>query len=93
METERHEVLTHKFAILFFELKKIGNAKKHKPTEDWLRLINAETEGDFMAIQKSTTIPEIQDTIVVLRQLSADEQVRQEAYYREKILHNEATAL
>ena len=29
----------------------------------------------------------------MLRQLSADEKVRQEAYYREKRLHDEATAL
>ncbi len=46
-----------------------------------------------MAIQQSTTIPEVQDTIVMLRHLSADQQVRQEAYYREKLLHDEASAL
>ena len=32
-------------------------------------------------------------TIVILRNLSGDEKVRQEAYYREKRLHDEATAL
>ncbi len=31
-------------------------------------------------------------TIVILRNLSGDEKVRQEAYYREKRLHDEATA-
>ena len=46
-----------------------------------------------MAIQQSTTIPEVQDTIVMLRHLSADQQVRQEAYYRERLLHDEASAL
>lgn len=46
-----------------------------------------------MAIQQTTQIPEVRDTIVMLRQLSADEQVRQEAYYREKRLHDEVTAL
>ena len=61
--------------------------------EDWLNLINAETEGDLMAIQQTTQIPEVKDTIVMLRQLSADEQVRMEAHYREKRLHDEATAL
>ena len=35
-----------------------------------------------MEIQQRTTIPEVKDTIVMLRQLSADEKVRQEAYYR-----------
>ena len=29
----------------------------------------------------------------MLRHLSADQQVRQEAYYREKLLHDEASAL
>ena len=46
-----------------------------------------------MEIQQRTTILEVKDTIVMLRQLSADEKVRQEAYYREKRLHDEATAL
>lgn len=41
----------------------------------------------------NTTIPEMQDAIVMLRKLSADEKVRVEAFYREKRLHDEATAL
>ena len=93
MESDRHEVLTDKFAIHFFELKKLGKCKRNKRMEDWLNLINAETEDDLMAIQQTTQIPEVQETIVMLRQLSADEQVRQEAFYREKRLHDEASAL
>lgn len=93
LETERNEVLTEKFAIHFFELKKLSKFKKNRRMEDWLNLINAETEGDLMAIQQTTQIPEVKDTIVMLRQLSADEQVRMEAHYREKRLHDEATAL
>ena len=46
-----------------------------------------------MDIQNSTTIPEVKKTIVMLRELSADEKVRQEAFYREKRIHDEATAL
>ena len=86
-------MLTEKFAIHFFELKKLGTFKKNRRMEDWLNLINAETEGDLMAIQQTTQIPEVKDTIVMLRQLSADEQVRMEAHYREKRLHDEASAL
>ena len=93
MEKERYEPLSDKMSIHFFELKKIGKHKKNRPMEDWLNLINAETEGDLMAIQKSTNIQEVKDTIVMLRELSADEKVRREAYYREKRLHDEATAL
>ena len=46
-----------------------------------------------MEIQRTTTIPEVQDTIVMIRHLSADEKVREEARYREKRLHDEANAL
>ena len=61
--------------------------------EDWLNLINAETEGDLMDIQNSTEIPEVKKAIVMLRELNADEKIRQEAFYREKRIHDEATAL
>ena len=93
LESQRNELLTDKFAIHFFELKKVGKYRKNKRMEDWLNLINAETEGDLMAIQESSTIPEVQDTIVMLRHLNSDEKVRQEAYYRERLLHDEASAL
>ena len=33
METDRHEILSEKLDIHFFELKKIKNSKKHKPME------------------------------------------------------------
>ena len=93
MENTRHEVLTNKFAIHFFELKKIKYARKNKRMEDWLNLINDETEGDLMDIQNSTEIPEVKKAIVMLRELNADEKIRQEAFYREKRIHDEATAL
>lgn len=46
-----------------------------------------------MTLPQTSTIPEIQDAIVILRQMSADEKIRQEAYYREKRLHDEASAV
>ena len=46
-----------------------------------------------MAIQEETKIPEVKKTIVKLITLSGDEKVREEAYYREKQLHDEASAL
>ena len=93
-EKNRGEILTDKFSIHFFELKKIKNASSdNKPMKEWLRLINAETEGDLMDIQKETKIPEVHQTIVKLRELSADDKLRQEVYYREKRLHDEASAL
>ncbi len=93
IEKERQEVLTEKFGIHFFELKKVKESKKEKPMEDWLNLINAETEDDLMAIQQATINPEVKEAIVILKNLSADEKIRQEAFYREKRLHDEASAL
>lgn len=46
-----------------------------------------------MAVETNTQIQEVRDAIVILRELNADEKVRREAYYREKRLHDEATAL
>ena len=93
MESKRREVLSDKFDIHFFELKKIKIAKENKRMEDWLNLINAETEGELMDVETNTQIQEVRDAIVILRELNADEQVRREAFYREKRLHDEATAL
>ena len=61
--------------------------------DDWLRLVNAETEEELMDIMESTSIPEVKKTVVILKELSADEKIQQEAFYREKRLHDEATAL
>ena len=93
IEKSRGEVLSDKFAIHFFELKKLNKSRKHKPMEDWLDLINAETEEDLMAHGEATQIPEIKKAIVELRRMSASEKIRQEAEYREKMLHDEASAL
>ncbi len=92
-EVERDEVLSDKLDIHFFELRKIKKSAKHKPMEDWLNLINAETEGELMDIENTTQIKEVRDTIVILRELNADEKLKQEVYYREKRLHDEASAL
>ena len=46
-----------------------------------------------MKLQQTTAIPEVKKTIVLLRKLSADEQIRQEAYYREKRMYDEESAM
>ena len=46
-----------------------------------------------MDIQNNTSIPEVKETIVTLRQLSADEKVRRLAEFREKRLHDEISSL
>ena len=46
-----------------------------------------------MALELSTKIPEVKDVIEQVRELSADEQLRRLAFYREKRLHDEANAI
>ena len=46
-----------------------------------------------MDVEATTQIQEVKKAIVVLRELNADDQLRAEAHYREKRLHDEATAL
>ena len=93
LEKERKELLTDKFSIYFFELRKLKKSSKGKAVEDWLNLINAEKKEDLMALEMSTKIPEVKDVIVKVRELSADEKLRREAFYREKRLHDEANAI
>ncbi len=93
MEKNRHKVLSDHFAIHFFELKKIGkHPNKDKPLELWLQLINAETEEELQMLEQ-TSVQEISQAILVLRELSADEKMRYMAEMREKALHDEATAI
>lgn len=93
MEKSRHEVLTDKFGIHFFELKKIGKRpNKDNPMELWLQLINAETEEELVMLE-NTNVKEINNAIFILRELNADENMRRIAEMREKALHDEATAV
>ena len=93
MEKTRHEVLTNKFGIHFFELKKIGkNPDKNNPMKLWLQLVNAETEEELDMLE-NTNVQEINQAIVVLRKLNADEKMRYLADMREMALHDEASAM
>ena len=42
----------------------------NKRIEDWLRLINAETEDDLIAIEETTQIPEVREVVDIIRELS-----------------------
>jgi predicted transposase/invertase (TIGR01784 family) len=88
MEKNRHEVLTDKCGIHFFELKKIGKqANKENRKELWLQLINAETKEDFDMLSQTGIAP-IQKAVYVLHQMSEDEKIRELAWQREIALHD-----
>ena len=93
LEKARHELLTDKLSIYFFELRKLKKSSTGKAVEDWLNFINAEKKEDLMALELSTKIPEVKDVIEQVRELSADEELRRLAFYREKRLHDEANAI
>lgn len=93
MEKERHELLTDKCSIHFFELKKINKTiNKNNRMELWLQLINAESEEE-LAMLENTNVPVIQKAVMVIHKMSADEKMREIARIREKAMHDEASAL
>lgn len=59
----------------------------NKRMEDWLKLIDAETYGDLEDLEKSTTVPEILQVIDMLREMSVDEEICEQARQREKFLN------
>lgn len=93
LEANRHETLTDKCSIHFFELKKINkNINENNRMELWLQLINAESEEELAMLQE-TNVPIIQKAVMVIHKMSADEKMQEIARMREKALHDEASAL
>lgn len=92
-EKTRNELLTDKCSILFFELTKLNNkVDKNDRKRLWLQLINAETEEELDMLDK-TGVPEIQKAVVILHEMSADEQTREIARLREKAIYDERSAI
>lgn len=92
-EDSRGELLTDKCVLHFFELKKINKKiNKDNPMELWLQLINAETEEELDMLN-NTQNREIQKAVMVIKKLSADEKLREEARLREKAMRDEANAI
>lgn len=91
MEADRHEILSDKCSIHFFELRKINKKiNKNNRMELWLQLINAESEEELDMLQE-TNIPAVQKAVMIIHKMSADEKTREIARIREKALHDEAS--
>lgn len=93
MEEKRHDILTEKFNICFFELRKLKKCRKNRPVEEWLDLINAETEGDLEMITSKTKDPDVKDIVVKIKQLSGDDAVRAQAEQREKEMFDQRSII
>ncbi len=93
LEETRHELLTDKCAIMFLELVKVDEEiDKNDRRKLWLQLINAETEEELDMLEK-TGVPEIQKAVVILHEMSADEEMREMARLREKAILDEKSAV
>lgn len=92
LENNRHEPLTDKCSINFFELVKVdAKIDKNNRKQLWLQLIKAETEEDLTMLTE-TGVPEIQKAVVILHQMSADEEMQEIARLREKAIRDEESA-
>jgi len=96
METTRHEVLSDKCGIYFFDLTKIHDIREKVNIDDklelWLQLINAETEEEFDMLEQTGVVP-IQKAVSSIHAMRRDRAIRQAAFDREIDLHDEATRM
>ena len=69
LETDRHELLTDKLSLLYFELPKLsGDMDANNPLGLWLSLFNAKTEGDLIKIEQ-LGVPEMNKAISEYRNI------------------------
>ena len=86
------EIFTDKMSIRFLELRKCKTYDKDNPLETWLQFLNANTEEDFEMVQ-SVGNEAINNAVIKIYNMSADDRMRERAWMREKALHDEASAM
>lgn len=96
LEKDRHELLTDKFAMHFFELKKVQKIDKQTDAADrrqlWMQFINADSEEDF-AMLKTTDNALIQKGVRKIYELSEDDKLRELVRQREKAARDYDSAM
>ncbi|MCL2054645.1 MAG: Rpn family recombination-promoting nuclease/putative transposase [Oscillospiraceae bacterium] len=93
MEVNRHEVLTDKKVIHFFELGKIPSLEDSKNNiELWLNLINADSEEKIEALE-TVPIDEIKKAVGEVKRLNRDRKFIITTEARENALREEMSAL
>ena len=93
LEATRHEPLTDKLSLHFFELRKLpSELDSGDPALLWLSLFGAETEEALEKI-KALEVPVMEQAINAYSQIAADPAFAELARQREIALHNEASAL
>jgi len=95
LEVKRHERLTDKMAMHYFELSKLPGLPEVAGEDGvmyWLQLFNAKTEEELAQIQeKGGQI--MQQAVEAYHSVSASAQFRELERLRDRTRHNEASAL
>ena len=93
LEVTRHEPLTEKMCLHYFELPKLPQ-KVNKDDELllWLSLFRSETEEEILNIQKME-VPIMEQVIEAYRHVSASDELKEIERMRERARHDEASAL
>jgi predicted transposase/invertase (TIGR01784 family) len=93
LEVTRHEPLTDRMALHYFELTKLPEeVGAGSGPELWLALFRAETEEELEKI-KATEVPEMEQAIGAYRNITATSEFREKERLRSLARHNEAAAL
>lgn len=93
MEKKRHEILTNKCAIHYFELPKIPQKiNPNNMKEMWMQLIDADNESDLEKIEKVGNNV-MNRAIRVIYGMQGDEKVKEEARMRQKALNDMYSSL
>ena len=93
LEVRRHERLSDKMSLYFFELKKVPEEVAAGDMRLlWLRLFKAETEEELAKIE-AMEVPVMEQAIKAYHQITADPEFKELERLRELARHNEASAL
>ena len=96
MNIKNHEIYSSKFGINVLNLKAVGDDSVTKEPEEeelyeWAKLFKATTWEEIKMLAEKNEY--IADTVVTLKQLTADEKIRMQCQAREDYEHDRATLL
>ena len=94
IEKDTGEELSEKFRIDFIELPKVSKSIENKnKLIQWLKFLKIRNEGELDMLEQNSLTPAVKKAVGALRRLSADDEMRAIARFREKALCDEGSAL
>lgn len=96
-DPDHNLALSDKVRIGFVELPKIREYTPEQLKSDervaWAAFFNAKREEEFNMLSQTTANPDVKKAVTVIRELSADERLREQARKRQEALFDEQSAL